>query len=286
MDILDVQTVEGEIGLTVDYAAGKAAAIDVLSGAVKMIAAMDALDRALLSTVDTGLEPVSILNDVQHSSIKILLACALRNTPDGSINSLDWKRWLGALLVKGKYLLLQHLDADGPQLAQTVEALREDYASAPSLVGYQPPTVDALQRGLNTTRSARQALAGCKVAVQTELGDVDLPDFSPSSCVSPVAVECRVNRGREWLKVRSPDMLGQAQWTVQRTGRVTRVSILHKGWLDAYHRREINLLPGDALDCEYEETVDYDADQNEIGRLLAVIQVYGIKSPPRQTALM
>lgn len=287
MDILDVQTVEGEIGLTVDYAAGNAAAIDVLSGAVEMIAALDALDRALLSSVDTGLEPVSILNDVQHSSLKILLARALRNTPDDTINSIDWKRWLGTLLVKGKYLLLKHLDADAPQLAQIAEALKEDYASAPSLVGYEPPTVDALQRGLNAARAARQTLAGCTVVVQTELGDITLPNVSPASCDTPLVVAERVvNRGREWLKVRYPDMLGQAQWTVQRAGRVTRVSILHKAWLDAYHRREIALLPGDALDCEYEETIEYDAAQNEIGRYLTVIQVHGVKSPPQQSALI
>lgn len=94
------------------------------------------------------------------------------------------------------------------------------------------------------------------------------------------------NRGREWLKVRYPDMLGNAQWTVQRGGRTVRVSILHQDWLAAYHRREVHLLPGDALDCEYEETVGYDGEQNEIGRSLTIIRVYGVKSPPMQKPLL
>ena len=64
---IDFHLVEGEIALTVDYLAGKASAIAVLSGATQMIAALDGLDRALLSSVDSELEPVSILNDDDRS---------------------------------------------------------------------------------------------------------------------------------------------------------------------------------------------------------------------------
>ena len=63
---LETQTVEGEISLVIDYQPGKALALDVLQGAMKLIESLDALDRALLSSVDSALEPVSILNYIQH----------------------------------------------------------------------------------------------------------------------------------------------------------------------------------------------------------------------------
>ncbi|MEW5885549.1 MAG: hypothetical protein AB1735_02450 [Pseudomonadota bacterium] len=94
-----------------------------------------------------------------------------------------------------------------------------------------------------------------------------------------------INRGREWLKVRSPDMVGAAQWRVLRAARTVPVAILHTEWLRAYHQREVALLPGDALDAEFEESIAYDADGNELSRRLAVIRVHGIKSPPRQMPL-
>lgn len=284
--LIDAQVVEGEVALTIDYPAGKAGAIAVLAGAAELVAALDELDRALLSSVDTCLEPVSILNDVQHSSLKILLARAIRSVPDSALSGLDWKAWVGGLLVKGKHRLLQALDADAPGIDAALAELRPDYARAPGLAGYEPPTVAQAQQALLRVRSARRALPDCAVEVQTELGRIELPSLPPEDApAAPQVCESRTNRGREWLKVRSPDMLGNAQWTVMRAGRTARVTILHREWLDAYHRREVALLPGDALDCEYEETIDYDADGNELARRLAVIQVHGIKSPPRQLPL-
>ena len=64
--------------------------MQVLQAAMGMIQALDCLDAALLSSVDTSLEPVSVLNDIQHSSLKMLRR-ALRNTPDGVSGNLDWK---------------------------------------------------------------------------------------------------------------------------------------------------------------------------------------------------
>lgn len=104
---LEPEIVEGEIGLVINYIPGVAYATDVLSGALELIKSLDGLDRALLSTIDTHLEPASILNDVQHSSLKVLLARGLKSIPDASINDLSWKKWVGGLLLKGKYLLLQ-----------------------------------------------------------------------------------------------------------------------------------------------------------------------------------
>lgn len=285
--VLPTHMVDGEIGLVIDYQAGQVLAVDVLQAAMGLIGALDRLDAVLLSSVDTALEPVSVLNDVQHSSLKMLLARALRNAPDELLGNLDWKKWVGGLLVKGKYRLLQQMDADAPQVQRVLADLAPDYRKAPALAGYEVPAVSDVMDALDGVAVARAALPGQVVRVQTELGDVEIVQVQSAAAqampVGPQSV--MVNRGTEFFRVKFPDMLGSAQWTVLRGNRSTKVDMLHKGWLDAYHRREHVVLPGDSLKCEYEERVAYDALGNELERRLAIVQVLAVISPPVQQAL-
>jgi hypothetical protein len=284
---LEQESVEGEIGLVIDYSPGHSRALDVLSGAMALISSLDALDSALLSSISTELEPISILNDVQHSSLKLLLARVLKKVPDDHLGSLEWKKWLGGLLVKGKYLLLKNLEADAPMIETKLVELEPLYKAAPGLLGYDPPKVKSVQEALRNVARARALLDGHSVIVQTELGDIVLgnavADVEPVT--SDEVVTVLTNRGREFLKVRYPDMLGRAQWTVMRSGRTARVEVLHEAWLQAFHAREFSILPGDSLDCSYEESIGYDSQQNEIERKLSIIEVHGVVAPPTQHAL-
>lgn len=286
--VLESESVEGEIGLVIEYQPGVSYAVDVLQGAMGLIQSLDRLDNVLLSSIDTSLEPVSILNDVQHSSLKILLARALRKIPDDHLGSLEWKKWVGGLLVKGKHVLLQKLDADAPEIYQAVASLTVDYRSAPGLVGYEPPNTSAVQDALDGVSKARALFPRQVVRIQTELGDVLLAEsFTPPEL--PINVESLtsvVNKGHEFFKIKSVDMLGQSQWTVLRNGRSVKVDILHRSWLEAYQQRAMPLLPGDSLECAFEETVVYDGNQNEIERKLAIIEVLSVVSPPFQNRLI
>jgi hypothetical protein len=286
---LEAQTIEGEIGLVIDYQPGKMLAINLLQAAMGMIESLDRLDAVLLSSVDTALEPVSVLNDVQHSSLKLLLARALKHTPDDLIGNLDWKKWAGGLLVKGKYILLNKLEADAPELQRTLIELEADYKQAPAnLVGYKPPTVSDVRDALDGVAKARSALPGQLVRVQTEFGDIYIPEASTQPLEVPIQEPDQVvtNRGVEYFKVKSPDMLGSAQWTVLRNNRTTKVDMLHQGWVDAYHRREHAIQPGDSLKCNYEESISYDANGNELDRHLAIVEVLDVISPPLQRPLI
>lgn len=191
------------------------------------------------------------------------------------------------LLVKGKHALLQKLGADAPDIEAALRKLEPDYRAAPSLIGYDVPKVKNVQAALRGVARARASLGTQQVLVQTELGDIVLGDEQGDApdAQSGDVVTVLINRGREFLKVRYPDMLGQAQWTVMRNGRATRVELLHKGWLDAYHARAFSILPGDSLDCSFEESIGYDSQQNEVERKLTVVEVHSVASPPSQTRL-
>lgn len=284
---LNIEYVEGEIALIIEYVSGESEAIAVLQGAMRLIESLDALDHCLLSSINTSLEPVSILNDVQHSSLKILLARALKKIPDELVSNLDWKKWVGGLLVKGKYKLLKHIDSDAPVINQVLIELEPEYKSAPMLVGYQPPRLVDVQDALGNVSRARSALGNCPVTIQTEFGDVVIPNTSMPVIDGELleSSESLSNKGREYLKVKSPDMLGNSQWTVVRGGRSIKIDMLHAAWLENYHQGKIFILPGDSLDCSFEETIFYDGERNEIGRKLSVIEVFSVVRPPKQSML-
>jgi hypothetical protein len=288
--LLEAQTIEGEIGLVIDYEPGKTLAVDVLQGAMDMIHAIDRLDATLLSSVDTSLEPVSVLNDVQHSSLKMLLKRALRNIPDEQLGNLDWKKWVGSLLVRGKYLLLSKIDADAPEIKSALAQLEPEYEQPPAkLLGYKPPQVSEVMDALDDVAKARARLPGQAVKVQTELGDVTIPQALPDASLTPAqsgSEQIITNEGVEFFKVKSPDLLGAAQWTVLRNSRSVKVSMLHQAWLDAYHRREHVILPGDSLKCRFEERIVYDSLGNEIERRLSIVEVLAVISPPVQDPLL
>jgi len=286
---LAIESVEGEIALVIEYQPGKSEALSVLAGAMRLIESLDALDHCLLSSIDSTLEPVSILNDIQHSSLKVLLARALRKVPDEHIASMDWKKWLGALLVKGKHKLLQIVDADAPEVRRVLSELEADYKAAPGgLIGYTPPTVADVRDALDGVARARASLPGQRVTVQTELGDIELTQQTAPSDEPPAAgpQQTIINSGVEFFKVKAPDMLGSSQWTVLRNNRSTRVDMLHQRWLDAYHARAHSILPGDSLKCRFEESVTYDAAGNELERKLAIVEVLEVITPPVQQFLI
>lgn len=193
----------------------------------------------------------------------------------------------GGLLVKGKHKLLSKIDADTSQIQAVLIELGPDYRAAPAvLYGYDPPQLSDVIEALDGISEARRALPGQSMLIQTELGDVCIPEI-----IEPVPDEVMglqeviKNHGIELLRVKAPDMIGSAQWTVVRGGRNTKVEILHKGWLEAYHRREHTLLPGDSLRCRYEEQITYDAAGTELERKLSILEVLGVVTPPQQNAL-
>ena len=171
---LPVEIVEGEIALIIEYDPDATQVVHLLQAAIGFVESIDQLDHSLLSSIDSYLEPVSILNDVQHSSLKILLKRALKKIPDDTVRSMDWKKWVGELLVKGKHWILSNIDND-EVIDQQVNALAEHYAKPPNqLIGYDTPDLKKVHKAVRKVRNARARLSN-RVAVQTEYGDIDIP---------------------------------------------------------------------------------------------------------------
>lgn len=287
MEDVQFEFIEGEVSLIIHYEPGKSEALHVLKSTMRLIEGLDALDHALLSSIDTSLEPVSILNDVQHSSLKVLLARALKKVPDDALGQLDWKPWLGGILVKGKHMLLSHLESEPKVIQEQLNELKQDYLNAPnSTAGYLPPSVEDTTKALNKIKAARAELPSSKVTFETELGAIDLPYIEAEFVVEAVTPQdVYSSSGRGLFKVKSPDMLGNAQWKVVFNGKAEFVKITHEAWLNEYHSRRIAIAPHDSLDADYEHEIIYDENQNVIENLITFTYIHRVVIPPSDMPL-
>ncbi len=249
---LDIESVEGEIALVIDYQPGESEAISVLTGAMQLIGSLDRLDHCLLSSIDSDLEPVSILNDVQHSSLKILLARVIRHIPDDVISNLEWKKWLGALLVKGKHRLLSSNDTEIPQVLASLE---DDYKNAPNTTaGYAPPSLTDTRAALRQVATARASLTAGKVTVQTELGDILLPltptEALPIEPPSPISTNVLKD---QVLLIKAAAFEGKRQWQFSDGSTSFGATISDEAFLQRVERGE-HFGKGDSLVVDYSMT--------------------------------
>ena len=68
-----------------------------------LIVAFQKFDRVLCQTIDSNIEPVMMLEEVEVGSLKVWLRNALQAIEDDGLKTLDWKPLVGKYLVKAKY---------------------------------------------------------------------------------------------------------------------------------------------------------------------------------------
>ena len=87
------------------------------------------LDAELANTIDSNIETVMMLEDIEAGSIRVWLRNALRATEDDALKTFDWKPAVGKYLVRAKYVVLKWLDNEGtaprslPALAREIQSI-------------------------------------------------------------------------------------------------------------------------------------------------------------------
>ena len=96
----------GELGIEIKFERGSGDPARVFRSMTALIGAFEAIDRTLVKSIDTKIEPVLLLEDVEASSIKSWFRNVLIAVPDDALKNLDWKRAVGEFAVKAKYLYI------------------------------------------------------------------------------------------------------------------------------------------------------------------------------------
>jgi hypothetical protein len=116
---------DADLAFEIDFQKGEGDPRRVFDAASLLIDGFEQLDEALAVSVDSKISTVRVLEDLEAGSLKVYLRNILHRVDDEAIKSLEWKRAVGAALVKAKYLVLRWLDSEDGS-GKGIDILREE----------------------------------------------------------------------------------------------------------------------------------------------------------------
>lgn len=270
----------------------------VFRAAYELIEAMQALDNCLVDVIDSKIEPVLLLEDIEIGSIKIWLKNLLEEMDDEAIKNLDWKPQVGKYLLEAKYLILDFCNKETQitnidQLAPLERDIfqRAQETNVNRLPHYHPVPTKGLLEGINKVSSALSNLK------DTDKASYITPDkevgFNLSFPVIPsiediiTAEETKLS-GETILKVKRPVFEGESQWEFKYQEKTVKAKILDTGWLSDYQSGSVVLIPGDALKVKMEQLTRFDGKGNVISEqynILEVVKVVHLNQGGQQTRM-
>lgn len=232
----------------------------VFRAADAMIGALQRLDKALCSAVDTSIQPVMMLEEIEAGSLRVWLRDALEATDDQALKDLDWKPAIGKYLVRAKYAYIQWANRKEPgtliDLARSLRAIASE-TNVKKLPDYAPPSVKELAETVTEMDRAKAYLAeGDNFSYVPADGSEPPVDFDLSIRWSPeelitlaIKETVKFENMPMTLIVKRPDYLGNAMWDFRHGKQAISAKIMDKGWLSDFQSRQVDVRPGDALKC-------------------------------------
>jgi len=288
---------DADFCITIDFRKGEGNPRRVFDAASMIIAGFEQIDDLAADTIDSRIEPLLVLEDIEAGSIKVWMKNVLNAIDDQAIKGLDWRPAVGKYLVKAKYAAITWLDSgDGqspPRLSDLSNELREiaQETDVRHLPDY-PPIHDArLLTALDRLQDAKKQLTrGDKMIIETEdrSYEVDLTrTWSPTASITPDAARETHSEGELILTVRKPDMIGDTQWQFRHGKNNISAPIADQDWLDEYHAGNIDLRPGDALRCTVRFSYEYDGSGKLTGQHIEILKILEvIKGDGRQISFL
>ncbi|MCW2273113.1 hypothetical protein GJ654_03270 [Rhodoblastus acidophilus] len=278
---------DADFGFVIDFKKGSGNPRRVFDAASALIDAFESFDKAISVSVDSKIEPLMLLEDVESGSLKVWLKNILSRVDDAALKDLDWKKQVGHYLVKAKYLALEYLDDDKsarPRLEDLKSAMLRmakdtDIQHLPT---YAPVHEGRLLASLDKIQKAKSEL---------EYGDrlyIDLDDkefevdinstWIPSDAVAGVEMDSveKHNDVEMILKIRKPDLIKDTMWQFSYGRNNISAAIKDESWLIDFHSRKIPIFPGDALECIVRVTSFYSEDGKLTEQKMEVIKVLSV----------
>jgi len=264
-----------------------------------LISSFQEFDTAAASSIDSKIEPILMLEDIEVGSLRTWLSNSLKKVPDDAIKALDWKQIVGAYLVRGKYILINWLDGKtqitGPEeiidiQAEIFDAARETGVS--KLDSYAPIRPRSIIKSISKIQTAMSNLQNPDSAefissYGTAKFNLDL-NISPENLEQLITREKVESESTMILKVKKPDYLGDSMWEFY-YDHVIDVKILDYDWLSKFQQRLIDVRPGDSIRAKVKTTISYGYDLTVIAKhyeLIKVIEVIPNIQSGNQTSFL
>lgn len=241
-----------------------------------LIKSFQDFDKDLIKSVDSKIEPILLLENVETGSLKTMLVSILKGIPDEAIKEMDWKKIVGDYLLKAKYIVLNRL-SDKMELtdAQVIEdiqyeiieeAEKTDVKLFPSYAQISP---QKLLKNIDKINKALEPLSEDDSAVLiSKHGQASFNlqlDFSTDDIEDLITKEKHQSESTMILKVKKPDYLGNSMWDFKHGSKSISAKIVDAEWLNDFQKRKIDIRPGDSLRARVMTTIKYGYELTLVG---------------------
>lgn len=254
---------------------------DAMSGLIK---SFEKFDRDLIKSIDTKIEPVLFLEDVETGSLKTILVSILRGIPDEAIKSLDWKKLIGDYLLKAKYIVLQKLEGRKEindvnfikDIQQEIfeQAENTDVKLFPS---YSPISPQNLVNNIDNINKALEPLnSKDRATIISSFGKATFNiglSFNTDDIDELLTKETHESESTMILKVKRPDYLGTSMWDFKHGNKSISAKITDLDWLDNFQKRKVDIRPGDSLRARVVTKIKYGYEFEYLGQSYVVVKI-------------
>lgn len=273
---------KADFGFEIDFQRGVGPASRVFTATRDFIKVCEALDDELVRSIDSSIETVLVLEDIESGSIKTWLRNALVATEDDALKTLDWKPLVGKYLVRAKYAVIRWIDDESaprslPDLRRELQQIAQE-TDVRHLPDYTPPSPGALIDAVKGFQGVKaNLLPGDKARLLSDEGSMpfnlsvtlNIEDIEAMA----VARSIEVPPSEMILPVKKPDYLGSSQWELRHGKRNILARIEDNQWLRRFQRRQEDVRPGDALRCLVQIEYNYGFDNELVSERFTVIEV-------------
>ncbi len=252
-----------------------------------MIDGLAILDKELVYSIGTSVDPNLILEDIEVGSLRARIRTIVNSIDDDALKELDWKKAVGSFLVKGKQSILKHLeDKEGINSNEQINEIQSNLkklakeTEVDKIPFYTPIPSKILLESLSKMYLATSNLSTNDSAFFiSSQGSVQIPQgmYIPAQTIENLLTKEKRSYEREMiLRIKKPDYLGASMWDFHYNNRTIQVKITDSHWLNDFQTGKLDVRPGDSLKAKVLMVFKYGFDNNIIAEhyyLDRVIQV-------------
>ncbi len=221
-----------------------------------LISDFQELDEILLESFPSVLKVDVVLEEIEVGSIKTKLKTVLTHIPDSALEALEWKKILGAFLIKAKYAIIEYLsESETIESKETINRIKDKviYISEKE-VGYRAniSSIKLLDNISKMSNSIKSLTEDEKVMYISSSGELILNrnfNLTTQQIEELLIEEINEYSSTVVMQVKKPDYTGQSKWDFHLDGHIISVKIRDREWLGKFQSGKVILRPGDSIEA-------------------------------------
>jgi hypothetical protein len=280
----DNQKIRADFCLEIDFDKGSKNPSRVFQAMSALIESFEKIDHSLAISIDSKIEPILLLEDIDKGSLRVWLINQLKEMDDETLKSGDIKKIIGPYLVKAKYCIVDYLEkktsiTDENEIRVLQDKLFEmaKETDIRHLPAYVPIQKTKLLEGISDITNALSYLnpkdkASYITDDKTASFNMDFK-FAPEKIEELITKEKNTNEVTQIIKVKKPDYLGESMWEFLHGKNHINAKIIDNDWLTKFQNRNIEVRPGESLRVRMRIIDNYDYDNNLISTKYEILSI-------------